>query len=255
MDQILQWFQNAPLVIAHRGASAYAPENTLSAFRQAIEMNSDAVELDAKLLKDNTVIVLHDTTLERTTNGKGSVYQFGYDEIKNLDSGSHFSSKFSNERIPRLSEIFDEMGDKILINVELTNYAQPWDKLPRSVISLVHRNNLKKRILLSSFNPWALLVAKRVDPEIPRALLVHSGEPGVIRMVLKRIIDHEAFHPHFSLVSEKQMSEAKRDHKKVNVWTVNETSQMMELLDLGVDGLITDFPDIARKIIDGPDNG
>lgn len=255
MNQISHWFVNAPLVIAHRGASAYAPENTVAAFCEAVKMKADAVELDAKLLKDGNIIVLHDTTLDRTTNGTGPVYQYVYDDIKFLDAGSHFSTHFSDERIPTLGEIFEEIGNDILINVELTNYARPWDKLPLKVIRLVHQYHLEKRILLSSFNPWALVAAKRVDPEIPRALLVHPGEKGVIRYLLRKIVDHAAFHPHLSLVSDKQMSVAKRDHKMVNVWTVNERVEMVDLLALGVDGLITDFPDIARNVVDESQDG
>ena len=255
MNQVSHWFVNAPLVIAHRGASAYAPENTMAAFCEAVRLKADAVELDVKLLKDGNIIVLHDTTLDRTTNGTGSVYQYVYDEIKFLDAGSHFSTQFSDERIPTLGEIFEEIGNDILINVELTNYARPWDKLPLKVIHLVHQYHLEKRILLSSFNPWALILAKRVDPEIPRALLISPGERGVVRFLLKKIVDYVAVHPHLSLVSKRLMSDAKRNHKKVNVWTVNERVEMVDLLALGVDGLITDFPDIARNVVDESQDG
>jgi glycerophosphoryl diester phosphodiesterase len=249
MNEYSEWIFHAPLVIAHRGASAYAPENTLTAFIKAVEMKADAVELDAKLLQDGSIIILHDTTLDRTTNGTGSVYRYSFDEIKDLDAGSHFSAQFSDESIPSLGSIFERIGGEILINVELTNYAKPWDHLPFEVIQLVRRNQLKKRVLLSSFNPWALIVAKRFDPEIPRALLVHPGEAKIIRALLRKVVDHRAYHPHRSLVSEKMMIDARKNEKMVNVWTVNDRVNMMELLKLGVDGIITDFPDIANDVL------
>jgi glycerophosphoryl diester phosphodiesterase len=250
MIEHYDWVKNAPLVIAHRGASAYAPENTLAAFIEAMKMKSDAVELDAKLLKDGSIVVLHDQTLDRTTNGSGTIYRYSYSEIENLDAGSHYDNRFLHERIPTLESIFKEIGGQLLINVEVTNYDRPWDRLPLEVIKLVRRYQLQRKVLLSSFNPWALIAAKKFDPEVPRALLTHPGEARAIRFVLKKMVDHMAYHPHFSLVSRKMMTEERRKMKIVNVWTVNERSNMERLLRLGVDGLITDFPDIARDVIE-----
>ena len=249
MNESSNWKRDAPLVIAHRGASAYAPENTLAAFREAVNLNADAIELDAKLLNDGTVVVLHDTTLNRTTSVTGSIYRFTYSEIKRLDAGSHFSGQFSSECIPTLNEVFEMFGGDILINVELTNYVRPWDGLSREVIKLIQQYHLESQVLLSSFNPWALVLAKRLDSMIPRALLVHPGEVGLIRTLFKKIVDYMAYHPHHSLVSKKLMTEAKTKRKKVNVWTVNNREEMIKLLKLGVDGLITDFPDIARNVM------
>jgi glycerophosphoryl diester phosphodiesterase len=249
MNEKSKWKQNAPLVIAHRGASAYAPENTEAAFRAAMDLKADALELDAKLLKDGTVVVFHDLTLDRTTNATGSIFHFSYSEIRNLDAGSHFSEQFSNERIPTLNTVFESFGRSILINVELTDYTRPWDRLPFEVIQLVRQYRLESEVLLSSFNPWALIVAKRLDTRIPRALLVHPGEAGIIRKLFKNIVDPMAYHPHHSLVSNKMMLEARKNKKRVNVWTVNDRERIVKLLKLGVDGLITDCPDTAQEVI------
>jgi glycerophosphoryl diester phosphodiesterase len=251
MDHKSEWVKNAPQVIAHRGASAYAPENTMSAFRKAFNMRADAIELDTKLLKDGSVIVLHDNNLVRTTNGIGSVYDYSYEEISNLDAGSHFSPQFCDERIPRLETVFNQIGEDLLINVELTNYAYPWDRLPLEVIKLVRSYGLDNRVLLSSFNPWALIAARRIEASIPRALLVHPRAPKVVRLILRKLIDHAVYHPHESMVSKSMISNANKSKKCINVWTVNERSRMVELVRLGVDGIITDFPDIARDVFMG----
>ncbi|OGO19026.1 MAG: hypothetical protein A2Z14_14235 [Chloroflexi bacterium RBG_16_48_8] len=244
-----EWESNAPLVIAHRGASAYAPENTLAAILEAVRMRANAIELDAKLLKDGSIIVLHDTTLDRTTNGQGSIYQYTYDEIRGLDAGSNFSPQFSHENIPTLDIILKRFGEDLLFNIELTNYVRPWDGLPRAVITLVRRYQLEKSVLLSSFNPWALITSKRIEPGIPIALLFHPKVSRFLRSFMQKIIDPMAYHPHHSCVSEEMMINARKNNKRVNVWTVNERLKMMELIYLGVNGLITDFPDIAEDVI------
>jgi glycerophosphoryl diester phosphodiesterase len=245
-----KWVSEAPLVIAHRGASAYAPENTLAAFRMAETLGADAIELDAKLLQDGTIIVLHDNSLDRTTNGRGAIYQYKHIDLQQLDAGSHFSIKFAQERIPTLDEVFQNVGSNLLINVEMTNYARPRDRLPQKVIALIHEYGLDNRILLSSFNPWALIVAKKLDPSIPRALLVGSGEPKIVRFILKAIMEYLFYHPQETLVNEEEIKKLKRKGKRVNAWTVNTSERMRELYSMNVDGVITDFPDVARQILE-----
>ena len=158
-----------PLVIAHRGASAYAPENTLAAFRLAAEQGADAVELDAKLSADGQVVVIHDPTVERTTNGSGEVRQLSLAQIKSLDAGGFLSPQFAGEPIPTLAEVFDAVGHQLLINVELTNYASPRGRPGRKVVGLVKDFHLEERVLFSSFHP-AQPVSARAEfcPKYPR---------------------------------------------------------------------------------------
>jgi len=243
------WESNTPLVIAHRGASAYAPENTASAFHEAIRMKADAAELDAKLLKDGNIIVLHDTTLDRTTNGQGSVYQYTYDEIRGFDAGSHFSPRFSQENIPTLETILAQYGADLPFNIELTNYAHPLDDLPRAVITLVKKYQLEKRVLFSSFNPWSLFVSKRIEPSIPIALLLQPKSRKIYRRLMQMILNPLAIHPHYSDVLKDMVTDAKKHMRKINVWTINDKQIMMEKIQLGVNGLITNFPDIAKDVV------
>jgi len=148
MPENRNWESSAPLVIAHRGASMYAPENTIAAFELAVEMGADAIELDTMLTADGTPIVIHDQSLERTTNGSGSVASKSIEEIQLLDAGSTFDARFDGEKIPTLKEVFSAVGNKILINVELKNYASPLDHLPETVIDLVVKKGLADRVLL-----------------------------------------------------------------------------------------------------------
>ncbi|HBY09528.1 MAG TPA: glycerophosphodiester phosphodiesterase, partial [Chloroflexi bacterium] len=119
-----------PAIFAHRGASAYAPENTLAAFKLAVDQGADAIELDAKLCADGQIIVIHDQTVERTSNGAGKVADLPLSALQELDAGSWFGLEFKGEPIPTLDEVFEAVGQKIFINIELTNYASPRDLLP-----------------------------------------------------------------------------------------------------------------------------
>ncbi len=140
-----------PILFAHRGASIHAPENTLPAFELALEQGADGVELDAKLSADGKVVVIHDPTVDRTTDGHGKVSQLSYAELKSLDAGAHFDGPFRGTRIPGLAEVFESIGERSIINVELTNYATPMDRLVDKVCELVKAHGLEQRIIFSSF--------------------------------------------------------------------------------------------------------
>jgi glycerophosphoryl diester phosphodiesterase len=246
---VSEWTARKIRNIAHRGASKIAPENTMAAFRKAAELGADAIELDAKLTADGVVVVLHDQTLERTTSGIGRLSRHTLKEIKHLDAGKSFSETYRGERIPTLEEVFMELGEILLINVELTNYATPFDSLPNEVIHLVRSFGLEQRVLFSSFNPLALIKAKRKAPEIPSGLLLLPLENRWIRNILRWIVPYNALHPEERLVTKRLIEREHAQGKTVNVWTVNEEKKMKDLVAIGVDGLITDVPDIAGKVL------
>ena len=144
-------------IFAHRGASAYAPENTMAAFKLAIRQGIFWIELDVKLSADNVVMVIHDQSVDRTTSGNGLVNNFTYSELKKLDAGSHFDIAFREEPIPSLEEVFIEIRKFTLFNIELTNYRSPNDTLPVKVADLISTYRMNERVLISSFNPLALM--------------------------------------------------------------------------------------------------
>ena len=244
-----EWWRPVPLVIAHRGAARDAPENTLAAFRLAAEMGADAVELDARLSADGAVVVHHDLTLDRTTNGAGSVSERSLAELKALDAGGKFDPRFAGEQIPILDEVFGAVGRRLLINIELKNYESVFDRLAETVVRIVCRHGLERRVLLSSFNPFALRTARRLAPEVPRALLVWVGQKGWMQAALRRLTVFEAYHPQDSMTDRVTIADQHTQGRRVNVWTVNEVERMRELLLLGCDGLITDVPDVARQAV------
>src|SRR6266545_4190320 len=145
-----------PVIFAHRGASAHAPENTIASFELALAQGADAIELDVKLSADGHVMVHHDPTVDRTTNGKGKVKDLSLAELKKLDAGSFFAENFHGEKIPTLEEVFEVVGKRTFINVELTNYNTPRDQLVETVCMLVKKCGLEEHVMFSSFFAYNL---------------------------------------------------------------------------------------------------
>lgn len=239
-----------PLIIAHRGASRYAPENTLAAFRLAAEQGADAVELDAKLSADGEVVVIHDPTTDRTTGFRGEVRQLSLRQLKSLDAGSFFSAHFRGEPIPTLAEVFEAVGERVLINVELTNYTSPGDALVEKVVALVKNFHLEERVLFSSFHPLNLFRAQRLLPRVPTAILALPGRAGWwARAGWMRRVSPRFVHPYYTDVTPDYIARQHTRSRKVNVWTVNAGEDMARLVKDGVDGLITDDPPAACQVL------
>ncbi len=239
-----------PILLAHRGDLAHAPENTLPSFSQAIQKGADGVELDAKLTVDGHVIVIHDETVDRTTNGKGKVASFTLEDIRRLDAGTWFGAKFAGTQVPLLEEVFETVGKNRLINIELTNYFSPRDGLVKKVCELIKRHNNAGQIIFSSFLPSNLKVAAQTLPEIPRGLLAMPGVLGWwARSFGFMFGDYLALHPHLSSVSREQIQRAHRIKRRVHVWTANEPEDVKRLSDWGVDGIFTDDPAAALNAL------
>ena len=239
-----------PVVFAHRGASAYAPENTLSSFKLALAQGAQAVELDVKLSADGEVVVFHDPVLDRTTDGRGRLSERTFADLRSLDAGSFFSEEFRGERIPSLAEVLDAIGWKALINVELTNYATPRDALVEKVCMLVKRRALEGSIIFSSFLASNLTKAARLLPDVPRGLLALGGWPGAwARSFGFNFGDYAALHPHLYDVSPRQVRRVHRLKRRVHVWTVNGPQDILRLRDWNVDGVFTDDPELALRTL------
>lgn len=238
-----------PLVFAHRGASAHAPENTLAAFELALAHGANGVELDAKLSADGEVIVFHDATTDRTTGEKGHVSKLTLAALRDLDAGSFFSAEFRGEKIPTLAEVFETIGRRTLINVELTNYATPRDGLANKVCDLVKRFGLEERILFSSFLSSNLKRTRSLLPDVPRGLLALGGWMGWwARSFGFNFGDYQALHPNIKNVTPQQVARVHRLKRNVLVWTVNAADDMRRLLSWGVDGIFTDDPKLAMEV-------
>ena len=236
-----------PIFFAHRGASAYAPENTLAAFELAARMGAPAIEFDVKLSSDKQAIIIHDQTLDRTTNGTGAVTSQSLSALRELDAGSWKSAEFRGEKIPLLNEVLEAVGKKVLINIELTNYATPFDGLVSVVADLVKKHGLQNRIIFSSFYFPNLLAVQRLLPMIPCGQLILDGRQGWHQRLAVRMMKVEAEHPYTSDVTAETVQHIHARGRRVFVWTVNDPADMRRLRALGVDGIFTDDPTLAQQ--------
>ncbi|MFT3795060.1 glycerophosphodiester phosphodiesterase [Flavobacterium sp.] len=222
------------LNIGHRGAKGHLPENTLASFQKAIDLGVDGIELDVHLSSDGQIIVIHDETIDRTTNGKGVVKDLTLDVLKTHQIDFQFE-------IPTLAEVFDLVGRKCLINVELKagETAGP-------VVDLIEKYVLEKGwdysdFLVSSFDWVALEKTRALHKEIPIGVLTSTDLD--LAVSFSKVIQAETIHPYFHLLTAEKVKAMQSQNLRVLVWTVNEFADLQQIKSFGVDGIITDFPD------------
>jgi glycerophosphoryl diester phosphodiesterase len=236
-----------PTYFAHRGASVHAPENTLAAFELAFKQGAPAIEFDAKLTADRQVVIHHDQTLDRTTDGSGSITNQTLAALRELDAGSKFSAEFRGEKIPTLDEVFEAVGKKIFMNVELTNYASPFDGLVDEVAKLVTKHGLEGQVMFSSFFPTNLTRARQLLPSIPRGQLFLPGGSGWWQRLAGNFMSLQAEHPWKGDVTVESVRRAHAKDRRVYTWTVNDPAEMKTLRALGTDAIFTDDPLLANE--------
>jgi glycerophosphoryl diester phosphodiesterase len=243
-----------PLVVAHRGSSAYAPENTLAAFNLAAEQGADAVELDVDLTRDGQVIVLHDATIDRTTNGQGRVADLTLEEIRRVDAGAWKDAAFKDERVPLLQEVLEAVGQRLLINIEIKGKSLRNHGVEAQVAALIEQHGLIDRVIISSFNPFALRRIKQIEPRLACGLLYAPDLPIFLRhaWLASLIPNLNARHPHHSQVTRAKVDQFHAQGLAVNVWTVNQAGLALEMEQAGVDGIIGDDPVLILQALKPP---
>lgn len=234
-----------PLYIAHRGVSNRFPENTLAAFRAAIAAGADMIEFDVTLSRDRQPVVIHDTHIDRTTNGSGRVGSLTLEELGRLDAGSWFDSRFHRETVPSLATVLDTVNGRLLVNIEIKPEAfepsDPPDSIERRIIDLVAARKMGDAVLISSFCWWSLTRIHRLAPDLALALL--SAAPADERLFYWiRRLDAFSWHPDYRLLTAAQVAAVRARGVKVFPYAVNGHIDTGALLAMGVDGLIVDDP-------------
>lgn len=223
----------------------------MAAFQRAASDGASALEVDARLTKDGKVVIFHDSTLSRTTDGGGTLSGKTAEELRALDAGGHFSEQFRGEKIPFLEEVFEAFGGKLLINVELKNYLTPLDDLVERVCELIRRHALQGGILISSFHPASLRRAGQLLPDVPRALLAMRGwRGGWARSFVFAFGDYAALHPHMADTSAQQVHRVHKLGRRLHAWAVSDAADCRRLRDWGADGIITDDPKAALTALE-----
>lgn len=242
--------EGKPLNLAHRGASIAAPPNTLAAFKKAVELGADGVEFDVQLSADGVPVVIHDFTVDATTDGSGRVADMPLAQLHELDAGSTFDPAFAGERIPTLAEVLETVGHQLFLNVELKTLRLRSQGLEQAVIAQIERHRQKDNVLLSSFNLFSLRRVKRMAPQLPVGLLYTPTLPLSLHFAqLACIPNAEAHHPEHTMVDQHLVTRARRRGYRVNTWTVDDPAEMRRLIDLSIDGIITNVPDVLHGIL------
>jgi len=230
------------LRIAHRGASGSAPEHTRPAFEKALAVGVDMIEIDIQLSRDGELVVIHDVELGRTTDGSGRVSAHTCAELKTLDAGRWWGAPFAGERILRLEEVFALVSGRAALNVEVKAPHEDWAVAAPRLLDTLRHCDAAGATIVSCFAPEFLAALRRLSPDVRVGLLWSrpdlSGAWDWVRRLGARSI-----HPQWTLVSDGLVRHAHGLGCQVLAWTVNEVTDMRRLLDAGVDGIISDFPE------------
>lgn len=243
------------LVTAHRGASGYAPENTLSSVKKALEIGVDRIEVDVQQTSDGVVVCLHDKILDRTTDSKGKVGKKPWDEVQKVKASGKFESEFPNEPIPTLEQVFELMDGKTQFVIEIKAGNKTYPGIEENVVKLIQKYKAEKWALVHSFNDKVLKHIHNNHPEIRLQKLFVSYSGGVMldfklhSVKLSKYDYVEGFGISKSAAKEKLVKKIHELGKVVHVWTVNSEEDIQKILNLGVDGIISNYPDRVKKLL------
>ena len=238
------------LTFGHRGARAYAPMNTLPSFEMAAAMGAHGVEFDVRRSKDGVLVILHDPTVDGTSNGNGAVDALTFAQLRELDFGAWMGEQFAGAQIPTLDEVFELIGQRQLMNVEIKSEHLSSGGIEAQVAEVIARHSLASRVLVSSFNPLVVRRCIAAMPHVLRGLLVET-ETTFERARLLDSLQIQALHPYYPYINEAYMAQARARGLAVNTWTVNDPADALRLRDLGVGAVITDRPDVILEALGG----
>lgn len=237
-----------PLVWAHRGASGYAPENTLAAFQKAVDLGADGVELDIQLTKDDQIVVIHDETIDRTSDGKGWVKDYTLEELRAFNY-NRTKPEYKHADIPTMREVFELLKPTgLFINIEIKTGMVFYEKIEEKILALAKEMGMENRVCYSSFNHYTVTRIHELKPDAEVGFLYADGPIDMPSYGVKHGVN--ALHPAlYNLQYDGFVKECKEKGLKLNVWTVNERPYMEMCCQYGVDAIITNYPDIAKEVV------
>ena len=248
-------------IISHRGSNRIAPQNTLPAFIQSIDFHVDGFETDVHLTKDGVPVVCHNYSVEKTSDGKGNIRDLTLEQLKSFDFGHYFHHSYKGTRLPTLEEFLrlSEFANLKIMNIEIKPPLDGNYEITKMVIDAAKAHNLFDKLLISSFDPDVLVYAKDTDENCRTGFLYSPNRTEYMKYWkdahrFAKAIGADALHPHKAFVSRRYVEKAHDDGIAVNPWTVNKPLEIRKLISDGVDGLITDVPDIVARTINNINN-
>lgn len=231
------------LVTAHRGASGLAPENTIAAIQEAIKYRANYAEIDVHLTADGEVVLMHDDSVNRTTNGEGNIWELTMEELEGLDAGSWFSAEFAGEPVPTLRDVIRLASGKIKLNIEIKVSEEEPD-IASAVVGIIRTENFTRFCMVTSFDRETVEEVRRIAPEIVTGLIFGRDYPADVMEG-----EWEVLSCNQEIVNQNFVNRAKEEGKIIHVWTVNDEMTMMRLIDLKVDGIITNYPGLLYEVL------
>ncbi|WP_252501978.1 glycerophosphodiester phosphodiesterase family protein [Sporosarcina sp. Marseille-Q4943] len=232
--------------VAHRGASGYAPENTIAAFDLAVDMKADYIEIDVQRSEDGELVLIHDTTVDRTTDGTGHVGDLSFEELRSLDAGSWFGEEFNGEPIPTFEEILDRYHGKIGVLIEL-KAPEIYPGIEEQVAEALIERNLDKpqneKIIIQSFNFESMKKMNELLPRVPIGVLTSNRADTTLKALLEFSTYADWVNPSYGIVTEELVGQVHALGMNVGSWTVRSQEAADFLFEMGVDAIITDYPD------------
>jgi glycerophosphoryl diester phosphodiesterase len=243
----------APLVIAHRGDSAHRPENTLGSFASALEVGADLVEFDVQLTRDGAVVVIHDSTLERTTTGQGDVRRMTLAEVRTVSAGfpKRFGDAHAGERVPTLPETLGLLRERARVMIEIKPDSVSDDGeggIEARTIEHVRRAAMEGEVALISFSRRALLRCRGLAPEIVRGHLFHRAEPGEV-LAAAREVASDLVMPEKGMLSEDLRDRAREAGLKVATWVVDDPGELPSLARFELYGIGSNRPGVLLEAL------
>jgi glycerophosphoryl diester phosphodiesterase len=237
----------APLLrVGHRGAKGHAPENTLISFAVAVGMGVNVVETDVHLSRDGQVVLIHDHSVDRTTNGHGLVKDLTLVELKKLDAGSWFDARFAGEQIPTLDELLSWARDKVAVAIEIKNGPIYYPDIATKTIQVIRKHRMERQVILISFDHLVVREAKRIAPGIAGGILYVGGLADPVGAA--RVACADALHPHWSFVTPDLVQTVHAAGLALSPWNPNDLPTLRMLNEIGVDSVGTDYPELFDQI-------
>lgn len=232
----------------HRGFSGAYPENTMLAFEKALEAGCEGIEFDVHLTRDGELVIIHDETIDRTSNQTGKVRDMTYEELCQVDFSYRFVGQFGFQKIPTLREYFALVqGRDIVTNIELKTGVYEYPGIEQAVFDLIQEYHMEDKVIISSFNHHSVLRMKEIAPELPCGFLSETWILDIGNYVESYGV--EAYHPQFHMLTDEETANLKAHHIQINTWTVNEPEDIQHMIDLGVDGIISNYPDRVAAML------